>query len=82
VAEEGRGENEVVQPVNPSANAATNAAANLRPTSLLMPQATSPTMQLMLLVPNQTSPPTQGKMRELSLRQYKPTMMKGANVYA
>jgi hypothetical protein len=36
----------------------------------------------MLLVPNQTSPPIQGKKRELSIHQYKPTMLKEASVDA
>jgi hypothetical protein len=42
-----------------------------------MPQA----MQLMLLAPNQASPPTQDKMLELNLRRHK-LIMKEASVDA
>jgi hypothetical protein len=56
----------------------------LRPIlQLMLPptlQATSPTTQLMLLVPNQTPSPTQDKIRELNLPQYKTTMLKEANI--
>jgi hypothetical protein len=82
VAEEGRGGNEVVQSVNLAANAAANVAANLQPPPPLTPQATSPTMQLMLLVPHKTLPPMQDKTLELNLHQYKPTTPKADNVDA
>jgi hypothetical protein len=52
VAEEGRGQNEVVQPVNPAANTATNAPANPAanaPSNALANVAAMPlTMQPML----------------------------------
>jgi hypothetical protein len=48
----------------------------------LMPQATSPTTQLMMLAPNHTSPPIQDKTLELNLRQHKPTTLKVASVDA
>jgi hypothetical protein len=54
----------------------------LQLTLLLTPQATSPTIQIMLLAHNQMSLQFQGKMRELSLHQHKPIMLKEANVDA
>jgi hypothetical protein len=65
VAKEGRGENEVVQPVNPAANAAVQPMLRqmLQPT----PLATSPTTQLTLLTSKETLPQTQDTMRELNL---------------
>jgi hypothetical protein len=84
VAEEGHGENEVVQPVNPGANDAANAPANLVANARQMPRptplATSPTMQLMLPIFRETSSQTQDKMQELNLLQYKLTKHKEASV--
>jgi hypothetical protein len=70
-----------VQPVNLAANVATNIAANLQPPPPLTPQATLPTMRLMLLVPHKTLPPMQDKTLELNLHQYKPTTPKAVDVY-
>jgi hypothetical protein len=42
MAEEGRGENEVVQPVNPAANAAANAPANPAANAPANPAANAP----------------------------------------
>jgi hypothetical protein len=71
VAEEGRGENEVMQPGNPAANAAANApanpTANAPPTPRLIPLAMPPTMQLMLLTSKETLHQIQDVMQELSL---------------
>jgi hypothetical protein len=77
LAEEGRGENEVVQPVNPAANAAANAPANLQPmprqTPWPTPLAKSPTTQLMLPTFREMPSQTLDKMQELNLHQYKLT---------
>jgi hypothetical protein len=86
VSEEGRGENEVVQPVNPAANAAANAPANpaanlqqtLRPKLLAMPLTTQP----MLQTTRETLLQTQDTMQELSLLQSTPTVLKESNVIA
>jgi hypothetical protein len=71
VAEEGQGENEVMQPVNPAANAAADAPAN--------PAANAPanapantagniaTTQLMLPTSRETPLQTQDIMQELNL---------------
>jgi hypothetical protein len=65
VAKEGRGENEVVQPVNPAANAAVQPM--LRQTLQPTPLATSPTTQLTLPTSNETPPQTQDTTQELNL---------------
>jgi hypothetical protein len=66
VAEEGRGEKEVVQPVNPAANAAANApanpAANAPANAPATPMAMLPTMQLTLPTSRETPSQTQDKM--------------------
>jgi hypothetical protein len=57
VAEEERGENEVVQLVNLVATLPPTSRPILQPTQLQTPQATSPITQLMLLALNKTPPP-------------------------
>jgi hypothetical protein len=78
VAEEGQGENEVVQPVNPAVNTAANAPAN----PVANAPATSSTMQPTLPTSRGTPLQTQGTMQELSLLQSRLIVQKEANVIA
>jgi hypothetical protein len=83
VAEEGRGENKVMQPANPAANAAVNPVANPtanatsnHPANAAVNAAvTSSTMQLMLPMPKQTPLQTPGKMHESNLHRCKLTTL-------
>jgi hypothetical protein len=82
VAEEGRGENEVVQPVNSAANVATNAAVN-PPANAAVNAAGNVANNAANAAgtqPKVTANPS--KKRELSIHQYKPTMLKEASVDA
>jgi hypothetical protein len=86
VAEDRRGENEVVQPINPATNAAANVPAN--------PAANAPANALANATDNvdNNAPSaaniqgnaarTQDTMQELNLLQSRPIGQKGANVTA
>jgi TRAP-type uncharacterized transport system fused permease subunit len=68
MAEEGRGENEVVQPVNLAANAAANAAANPPTNTTANAAGNDATIQQMLLAPNKMLLLMQDKTLELNLQ--------------
>jgi hypothetical protein len=86
VAEEGRGENEVVQPANPAANAAANASANLAanaPANAPANGAGNAANNAANAANIQGTPPQiQDTMQELSLLRSRPIVRKEVSVTA
>jgi hypothetical protein len=78
VAKEGRSENEVVQPINPVANAAANAAAN--PPANTAGNITNNAANAAGAIPNVAA--NQRQNTGAQPPQYKPTMLKEASADA